>query len=131
VFRKTSASMRCWLSFLTAILLALYIGYIPLHLALEEHFEGDSHVTESASHDDHDDDDHDSDAGHVPHASADHSVEFVPKPKLSLDVFYVVVSKLAFSFEPVAASVVDFAEPFKIPNESPPDPLQPRAPPVA
>jgi hypothetical protein len=131
VFPKSSALMRGWMSFLTAILLTFYIGYIPLHLALEEHFENGAHVTEFTSHDDHDDDDHDSDAEHAPHASADHSVEFIAKSKLSLDVVYIIVSKITFSFELVNSSVVAFAEPFKVPKESPPDPLQPRAPPVA
>jgi hypothetical protein len=123
--------MRYWMSFLTAALLAFYIGYIPFHLAFEDHFEAGPSLAESVHHDDHDYSDHDSDADHIPHASADHSVEFIAKSKLSFNVFYFVVSKITFSFEPVTRSVVAFAEPFKIPKESPPDPLQPRAPPVA
>lgn len=128
VFRLTAVTMRHGMSFLTAVLLAFYVGYIPYHLAVEEHIAGSLPLAESAHHDSHEDTDHDSD--HAPHASADHSFDIILKPKFSLDVICGLISNLAFSFEPMTHAVIISSEPFQIPKEFPPDPLQPRAPPA-
>jgi hypothetical protein len=116
------------MSFVTAVLLAFYIGYIPLHVFLEDH--GHVEASSGVAVDDHHDDAHHED-DHVPHAAADHELHFVLKAKAPVFVMAVMVSQLPLQLEPEDVPATVFPEVFQIPEEPAPDPLQPRAPPVS
>jgi hypothetical protein len=116
------------MSFVTAVMLVFYIAYVPLHLFLEEH----THVELNGSlavEDEHADEDHEDD--HVPHAADDHALQYVAKAKAPVLFVAVALLQFDFQFEPDTGPRNVFPEVFKIPEEPLPDPLQPRAPPLA
>lgn len=127
---KMSSQARCWIAFLTAALLAFYIGYTPLHLFFEEH----SHAaieSDSDSHHHHEHDhEHQPDSGHQSHSSDDHTLNFVAKSKVSFLAFDYVICEIASDFVAPSSLPVAFVEPFKIPDKSPPNRFSPRGPPA-
>lgn len=112
-------------------LAAFYLNFISVHLATETHLYGDGHDHEHATETDHD---HDHDTGdHAPHDASEHMLDVALKgaevlhpPVLAIvsDTF-ILDAPVAFTWTP------HFFERERPPGESPPDPLQPRAPPLA
>lgn len=114
---------------------AFYLNYVPIHLATAAHLDG---VLESLAelvshHDDHHAEHHDSDE-HGPHPASDHTLTLTAQTQVNgavaLPVFIlpdtvVALPRLASSPLPLVF------ERLRPPGESPPDPLQPRAPPLA
>jgi hypothetical protein len=119
---------------LIVVLFIFHINYMRFHLLTEAHLD-DLHVAiaESADHGDgHDDADHQESDHHKPHSVSVHLVQMVAKHQSSLlAVDFLPLEKLVCLTRP--NSQVDRAdcENWRLPGESPPDPLQPRAPPLA
>jgi hypothetical protein len=122
-----------WLRLLTAILFVVYINYLHYHLLSETHFDGvhavcpddDDHETgvEQGDH-------HDSDR-HKPHAATDHQLQMVAKHSTPLLAIYFLASQTSLSItRPQSLVVRALDERLKPPGESPPNPFQPRAPPL-
>ena len=118
-----------------ALLFAFYVHYIPFHLLSETHWDDAARPPQSAAgYDEHhrgaDHDDHD--GHHTPHSASDHAIQILPK---SESLFFALV------FLPAASALVIEAPELlpgvpvirriKPPGESPPDPRQPRAPPLS
>ena len=127
-----------WGRLFTALLFAFYVSFIPIHLATETHLDDSLGSVGDAAlhHDGHDDADHDADADHhTPHRASDHTLTLTASAKAPN------VSALAVLFLPAATSIlvsqpepqppIPVFERIRPPGESPPDPLQPRAPPLA
>jgi hypothetical protein len=120
------------------LVFAFYVNYIPAHLAAETHLD-DSVATIADAvqhHDDHDDADHHHDSDHhTPHRASDHTLTLKtaakgPRaPALALYFLPAITSILVSEPEPQPPILV--FERIRPPGESPPDPLQPRAPPLA
>jgi hypothetical protein len=128
LLRDASGKVRGWMSFMTAVMLAFYIAYIPLHVFLEEHTHVElSDSVETEEH--HADEEHDDD--HVPHAADDHALQFAAKGKAPVLFVAMALFTLEFQLEPDIGPLNVFPEVFKVPEEPAPDPLQPRAPPLA
>jgi hypothetical protein len=123
-----------WLSGLMALLFAFYVNYLPFHLLTEPHWD-DARSSEqlAAVHlYDHDDADHDGDGGHhKPHPSSEHAIQVLPKSEpFSLFLAFVpAVTGIALD-APESNNAGVFVERIWPPKESPPDPSQPRAPPI-
>ncbi len=120
---------------LMALLFISYVLYIPFHLLKERHLNDAMSSTQlaAAQLDDHDDTDHDCHGRHhKPHPSFEHSIQILPKSEsIALCVaFFPAVTTIVLdalqSHVPVA-----FVERIWPPCESPPEPSQPRAPPIA
>ena len=128
------ASAGWWLRVLTVVLFVFHINYVPFHLLTETHFD-DFHVTfaESAVHDDgHDDGDHHDSDHHKPHSVSDHLIQMVAKHQPSfLAVTFLPSETLVCLARPDSQVIRFHCERWKLPGESPPDPAQPRAPPLA
>ena len=120
---------------LTAAVFALYVNYVPFHLLNEPHLHDALSAAQAmaSGSDDHPEPDHDGhDGHHGPHPASEHSIQMLPK---SESLFICV------AFLPVIAGLVievpepQIANPFLertwSPGESPPEPSQPRAPPIA
>jgi hypothetical protein len=128
------ASAGWWLRVLTVGLFIFHINYIRFHLLTETHLD-DFHlaIAESGDHDDgHHDADHQESGHHRPHPVSDHLIQMASKHQPSLlAVDFLPVEKLACLAPPDRQVVRPDFERGKFPRESPPDPLQPRAPPIA
>jgi len=119
-------------------LFAFYLNYVPVHLATATHLGGwfDSMadlVFHHDGHDGHDHGDHDADH-HDPHPASDHTLNLTAQthaPVAALAVFFLLADTSVFLCEPEMRAVLPFVERLKPPYETPPDPLQPRAPPLA
>jgi len=118
-----------------ALLFTFYVNYIPFHLLNERHWDDtlSSEQLAAAHLDDHDVADHDDhDGHHKPHPSSEHPIQILPKPAsvaaciASLPAVTVIVLDAPKSY--IAAAFVERIWP---PGESPPEPSQPRAPPIA
>lgn len=127
-----------WSRLFVAALFVFYLNYIPLHLATATHLDGlVASVSEVVLHHDGHDDaahSHDNDP-HVPHPASDHTLTFTAQTHessaLTLAVFFLPVDSTVLICEPkvrLPSPVFDRVWP---PGESPPGPLQPRAPPFA
>ena len=120
---------------MVAGLFAFYLNYVPVHLATEAHLGGllDS-VADLVFHHDHPHGDHHEPDRHTPHPASDHSMNATAQTH-SLPIVLTVICLLADTsifielLEPQPANPV--LERIKPPGESPPGPLQPRAPPIA
>ena len=127
-------SVAWWLRLLTATFFVVHINYLQYHLFSETHLD-ELHAAAIEDHD-HDDgpddaDHHDSDH-HKPHAAADHQLQMLSKHQSPLLTIYFLASEYSLSLAPLDSQVVRIiCERLKPPGESPPDPLQPRAPPLA
>ncbi len=127
-----------WGRLFTALLFTFYVCFVPIHLATEGHLDNSSSsfVDAAFHHDGHEDGDHDADTDHhTPHPTSDHTLTLTASAKTPN------VSALAVFFPPATDSVlitesepqlpVPVFERTRPPSESPPGPLQPRAPPLA
>ena len=120
-----------WGSLFTALLFAFYVSFIPIHLATETHLDDAiaSVADEALHHDGHDDSDH-----HDPHRASDHTLTLTASAKAPsasvLAIFFLPAIAVLIS-EPEAQPPVPVFERIRPPGESPSDPLQPRAPPLA
>jgi hypothetical protein len=119
---------------LMALLFTLYVTYIPLHLLSERHYDDSLLSTVSAEHlEDHNDVDHDDhDGHHKPHPSSEHSIQ-IPAKSQSVALFIAFVPAVTTLVLDAPQSLVTaaFVEHIWPPGESPPEPSQPRAPPIA
>jgi hypothetical protein len=118
---------------LMALLFTLYVNYIPFHLLSERHCDDPSSSQLSAAHpDDHDDADHDGDEGHhKPHPSSEHSIQILPKSEsIALFIAFVPSATTIILDAPESLYTASFVEHIWPPGESPPEPSQPRAPPI-
>ena len=128
------ASAGWWMRVLTVVLFVFHINYVRFHLLTEPHFDDfPVAVAESAAHDDgHDDGDHHESDHHKPHSVSDHLIQMVAKNQpLFLAVTFLRSETHVCSAQPDSQVVRLHSERWKIPGESPPDPAQPRAPPLA
>jgi hypothetical protein len=123
-----------WLRLLMAALFVVHINYLHYHLLSETHLD----QLQAASIEDHehedgaDDGDHHDSDHHQPHAAADHQLQMLFKHQSPLLTIYFLASENSFFVtRPDSLVVRIFCERLKPPGESPPDPLQPRAPPLA
>lgn len=124
-----------WMRLGAAAFFAFYFNFIPLHLATFAHLPD----VVSAHSFDHDHDaageHHEGDTDHhVPHHASDHALTIAAQAqhaKLVVLLFVIPVATSVAIYEPEEKDECPFFECIKLPTESPPDPLQPRAPPLA
>lgn len=119
---------------LLALLFVFQTGYVRYHFATEAHHDEANAATEGATslHDADHDGDHDDSDHHKPHSASDHLVQMVAKHQPSLLAVHFIASETSFCLtrpETLVFRVIH--ESREMPGESPPDPLQPRAPPQA
>jgi hypothetical protein len=105
-----------------------YIHYIPFHLAAELHCEHDPETAHSGNpeHEEHCDDEE-----HEVHSSTDHEITFVAQKQILLSTPGLFLSSEKISFLPAVPAIRIPVHEEILPGDSPPDPLQPRAPPGA
>ena len=120
---------------LLALLFTFYVNYIPFHLLNERHLDDalSSGQLLTAHLDEHDDAGHDGhDGHHKPHPSSEHSIQILPKSdSLALGVAFLPVVTGVVLDAPEPQLAVSFVERIWPPGVSPPEPSQPRAPPIA
>jgi len=126
-----------WSRLVVSAVFVFYISYIPIHLATETHQDDAlaSLAHERVHHDAHDDGDHDHDNGsHTPHPASDHQLSLTASTVSSsavLPIFLLPAVTSVLISEPEPQPRIPIYEHSRPPGESPPDPLQPRAPPLA
>lgn len=127
-----------WSRLFSVLLFAFYVNFIPIHLAAETHLDDSTASVADADlhHDDHDDGDHHHDSGHhTPHRASDHTLTITTAAKApsapAFAVFFLPAITLVLVSEPEPQPPIPVFERSRPPGESPPDPLQPRAPPFA
>ena len=131
VERDERRKLRPGLAGLMAFLFAFYVNYVPFHLLSEPHGNDAAHSMHSAAvgedhHGDGDDDDH-----HAPHPASDHAIRILPKSEsVFLSLVFLPAASVVLLEKPEPLPTVPLTERIKPPGESPPDPLQPRAPPL-
>lgn len=124
-----------WVRLFVAGVFAFYLNYIPIHLATAAHLDS---VLESLAelvfhNDDHHAEHHDSDE-HVPHPASDHTLTLTAQTQSPVSVLAVVciLADTSILLElPQPQRPIPVFERIRPPGEPPPDPLQPRAPPLA
>ena len=121
---------------LMALLFTFYVDYIPFHLLSERHYDDSLPSEASTAHlDDHDhnDADHDGHGGHhKPHPSSEHAIQLLPKSEpIALFIAFVPAVTTIVLDAPESLYTAAFVERIWPPGESPPEPSQPRAPPIA
>ena len=124
-----------WVRLVVAGVFAFYLNYIPVHLATAAHLHG---VLESLAelvfhHDGHPEADHDG-GDHVPHPASDHTLTLTAQTQspVSVPAVVCVLADTSILIElPLRQQPIPVFERIRPPGESPPDPLQPRAPPLA
>jgi hypothetical protein len=119
-------------------LFSFYVNYVPIHLATATHLDDLlASVAEVAfHHDGHDEAEHDGHTDHhVPHPGSDHNLNLAAQTQApnaaALAVLYVLADTSVLIEAPQHQQPIPIFERIKLPGESPPDPLQPRAPPLA
>ena len=132
--KQSRAPMTLVARGLLALLFTFYVNYIPFHLLSERHSDDCFSSQISAAHfDDHDDADKDGhDGHHKPHPSSEHSIQILPKSQ-SIAVIIAFIPSVTTSVLDAQDSLYTaaFAERIWPPGASPPEPSQPRAPPIA
>lgn len=127
------ASAAWWARVLMLLLFVFQVGYTYFHLGTENHFDNAQQFAagiEPAHHESPDTDHHDSD--HQPHSASDHLVQMRPQQTVNLLVVDFIVSEISLSLtQPEAFVSRVIVEDEHAPGTIPPDPLQPRAPPLA
>ena len=120
---------------LVAAFVGFHLNYVPVHLATATHlndlFATGAHIVQEDHG--HTDARHDTN-GHVPHPSSDHELSITVQahsPLACADVFRELTDTSVFVFEPESQPPLPIFERIRAPGESPPGPLQPRAPPLA
>ena len=131
------AKVGWWGRLFAALLFTFYVGFIPVHLATETHLGDLPASVDDADlhHDGHDDGDHDADSGHhTPHRASDHTLILTAPEKSpnvpALAVLFLPALVSVFVNEPEPQPKAPVFERIRLPGESPPGPLQPRAPPL-
>jgi hypothetical protein len=120
-----------WLSLLTAVLFAAHIGCLHHHLFSEAHFHDGMASLEPGLHAEAEHGDHHEDGHHNPHAAADHAFQMaVKKPGSPLTIFFLATDAFLILPPPDAPLTQPRSEAPPGLGESPPGPLQPRAPPL-
>lgn len=126
-----------WGRLLVAASVGFYINSVPIHLATATHLDDlRASPAEIASHhhghddgEDHGDTDH-----HVPHPASDHKLNLTAQTQVSNASAFVVLclfwDNAVLIEAPQQRHPIPILERIKPPGESPPDPLQPRAPPL-
>ena len=122
-----------WVRALVALLFIFQTGYVRYHLLSEGHHD-EFHAASGESafqHDDHDDGDHDESDHHKPHAASDHLLQMAAKYQTWLLTLDFLPSDISFCLTQPASLIIPLrSRIWKLPGESPPDPAQPRAPPL-
>lgn len=116
---------------LVALVFAFYVNYLPVHLLAERHFDETFSQSQPtlAQHDDHDDSDHDH---HKPHPAAAHSTHLLrPSDSAAACLAFLAPGESVVPAPIESPETRSFPERVRPSSESPPDPLQPRAPPAA
>jgi hypothetical protein len=137
--RYSLAKAGWWSRLVVTAVFVFYTCYIPIHLATEMHLDD---VLASLAHgrvhnDVHDDADHGHDNGgdsHTPHPASDHQLNLTASTQSSSAVLAILLLPAVTSVlisEPEPQPRIPIYEHSRPPGESPPDPLQPRAPPLA
>ena len=121
---------------LMALLFTFYVNYLPFHLLSERHYDdalSSEILTAHLDDHDHDDADHEShDGHHKAHPSSEHSIQFLPKSEsIALFIAFVPAVTTIVLDAPESLYTAAFVERIWPPGESPPEPSQPRAPPIA
>lgn len=122
-----------WTRVLMLVLFVFQISYTAIHIGTKHHFDEELQFTTQADsvHQELPDTDH-HDGQHQPHSASDHLVQMRPQHTIKLLVVDFVVSETSLSLTPpetlVSCVLLDDAH---VPCDIPPDPLQPRAPPLA
>ena len=125
-----------WVRLVVAGVFAFYLNYVPIHLASATHLDG---VLESLAElvfhsDDHHAEHQDSD-GHVPHPASDHTLTLTAQTQSPVSATAVVCvlsdTSILHELPQQQQQPIPVFERIRPPGESPPDPLQPRAPPLA
>ena len=124
-----------WGRLAIAAFFGFYLNYVPIHLASVAHLNA-LFVSVAVIHgDDHADGEHHNDADHVPHPASDHTLNLTPQTHapgvVALAVLCVLADTSILIDAPQHQQRISVFERVKPPGESPPDPLQPRAPPLA
>ena|SRR5438477_7219821 len=117
---------------LMVLLFISYANYIPFHLLNERHLDDalSSEQLAAVHHDDHGEADHD--GHHKPHPSSEHSIQILPKSEsVSLGIPFLHAVTVVVLDIPESQVTAPFVERIWPPKESPPEPSQPRAPPIA
>lgn len=126
-----------WGRVLIAALFGFYLNYIPFHLATATHLDNllESVAEMVSHHDGHDDADHHNDNDHhTPHPASDHTLTLTAQTQSPVSVLAVVcvLADTSILLElPQPQQPIPVFERIRPPGEPPPDPLQPRAPPLA
>ena len=120
---------------LMVLLFISYANYIPFHLLNERHLDDalSSEQLAAVHHDDHGEADHDGhDGHHKPHPSSEHSIQILPKSEsVALWIAFLPAVTVVVLDIPESQVTAPFVERIWPPKESPPEPSQPRAPPIA
>ncbi len=118
-----------------ALLFRYYVNYIPFHLLSEKHLNDAVSSAELAAihFDDHDDANKDGhDGHHNPHPSSEHSIQILPKSEfVALCIVFLPAATITIVETPESHFIAEFAEHIWPPGASPPEPSQPRPPPLA
>lgn len=124
-----------WVRLVVAGVFAFYLNYVPIHLATAAHLDGvlDSLAELVFHHDGHPEADHDG-GDHDPHPASDHTLTLTAQTQAPVSVLAVVcvLADTSILIElPQPQRPIPVCERIRPPGEPPPDPLQPRAPPLA
>ena len=116
-------------------LAAFYLNFVSVHLATERHFhQGEEHShADNTDHDHEQEHEHD-DGGHTPHDAGEHLLDVALKgvePVLAGPALAIVSEVFSFDAPVFFVWTQRVFERERPPGESPPDPQQPRAPPLA
>jgi hypothetical protein len=124
-----------WTSACAAILFAFHLNYVPVHLATQIHAsEILASVAHLVFHQHHHGSNHNEESHHVPHPASDHAQDLALRVQSAVDglIVFALPSDTQISLVEVLPGFrVASVNRIKPPGESPPDPLQPRAPPRA
>lgn len=106
------------------------MGYVPVHLATEAHHH-DEAVAHSHDQHHHDHDGEETDPDHDTHAAIDHDLTLLKWETSShIDLIFVAFTEVLTLGIPSEADF-SISTPFESPpSTGPPDPRQPRAPPI-
>ena len=135
--RRSSNRASLWSRLFVAVTFAFYLNYVPVHLATHTHLDDAMAAVaqDDDHHDAHDDADADRDGGHhTPHPAADHALTLTTQtksPSAAFTVFLLPADTAVTLWLPKPQPPLPVFERIRPPGESPPDPLQPRAPPLA
>ena len=126
-----------WFRLFVAGMFAFYLNFVPIHLATATHLDSflESVAEVVSHHDGHDDaNHHDDNDHHTPHPVSDHALNLVAQTQspVSVVAFVCVLADTSILIElPQPQPPIPVFERIRPPGEPPPDPLQPRAPPLA